>query len=134
MEDRLGLDDETRTFLAAGDAHARPRYAVTVPVSDIVTVVIGHRLGKVEAVRRINEGFARTDGHLGGMIAMEQETWQGDTLNFRMRALGQTAAGNIEVLEDALRIEVSLPWLLAKAAKRLLPILRREATLLLEKK
>jgi hypothetical protein len=27
-----------------------------------------------------------------------------------------------------------LPWLLAKAAKRLLPILRKEATLLLEKK
>lgn len=134
MEDRLGLDNETHTFLAAKDAHARPRYAVTVPVSDIVTVVVGHRLGKVEAVRRINEGFARTNGHLGGMIAMEQETWQGDTLKFRMRALGQTAAGSIEVLEDALRIEVSLPWLLAKAAKRLLPILRREATLLLEKK
>jgi len=55
-------------------------------------------------------------------------------LRFRMRALGQTAAASIEVLEDALRIEVSLPWLLAKAAKGLLPILRKEATLLLEKK
>jgi hypothetical protein len=103
-------------------------------VSDTVTVIIGHRLGKGEAVRRINEGFARANGHFGGMLAMEQETWQGDTLRFRMRALGQTAAGSIEVLEDALRIEVSLPWLLAKAAKRLLPILRKEATLLLEKK
>jgi len=51
-----------------------------------------------------------------------------------MRALGQTAAARVEVLEDALRIEVSLPWLLAKAAKRILPILRKEATLLLEKK
>ena len=115
-------------------AHARPRYAVTVSVSDTVTVIVGHRLGKVEAVRRLKEGFARTNGHLGAMIAMEQETWQGDTLRFRMRALGQTAAASIEVLEDALRIEVSLPWLLAKAAKRLLPILRKEATLLLEKK
>jgi len=55
-------------------------------------------------------------------------------LRFRMRALGQTAAGTIEVLDDALRIEVSLPWLLAKAAKRLLPILRKQTTLLLEKK
>jgi len=103
-------------------------------VSDTVTVIIGHRLGKVEAVRRLKEGFACTNGHLGGMIAMEQETWQGDTLRFRMRALGQTAAASIEVLEDALRIEVSLPWLLAKAAKRLLPILRKEASQLLEKK
>jgi hypothetical protein len=103
-------------------------------MSDTVTVIIGHRLGKVEAIRRLNEGFARTNGHLGGMIAMEQKTWHGDTLHFRMRALGQTAAGSIEVLEDALRIEVSLPWLLAKAAQRLLPILRKEATRLLEKK
>jgi hypothetical protein len=103
-------------------------------MSETVTVLVDHRLGKVEAVRRLKEGFARTSGHLGTMIVMEQETWQGDTLRFRMRALGQTAAASIEVLEDALRIEVSLPWLLAHAAKRLLPILRKEATLLLEKK
>ena len=103
-------------------------------MSDRVTVIVAHRVGKVEAVRRLKEGFARTKGHLGEMIAIEQEIWEGDTLRFHMRALGQTAAGTIEVLEDALRIEVSLPWLLAKAAKRLLPILRKEATLLLEKK
>ena len=103
-------------------------------MSDTVTVIVGHRLGKVEAVRRLKEGFARTNGHLGPMIAMEQETWEGDTLRFRMRALGQSATASIEVLEDALRIEVWLPWLLAKAATRLLPILRKEATRLLEKK
>ena len=103
-------------------------------MSDTVTVIVGHDLGKVEAVRRLKEGFARTNGHLGPMIAVEQETWEGDTLRFRMRALGQNAAASIEVLDDVLRIEVSLPWLLAKAAKRLLPILRKEATLLLEKK
>ena len=103
-------------------------------MSDIVTVIVGHRLGKVEAIRRVKEGLARTNGHLGEMIAMEQETWEGDTLRFRMRALGQTAAARIDVMEDALRIEVSLPWLLAQAAKRLIPILRKQATLLLEKK
>jgi putative polyhydroxyalkanoic acid system protein len=103
-------------------------------VSETVTVIVGHRLGKIEAVRRLKDGLARTQGNLGAMIAMEEETWEGDTLRFRLRALGQTAAASIEVLEDALRIEVSLPWLLAKAAKRLLPILRKETTLLLEKK
>ena len=103
-------------------------------MTDTLTLSIAHRLGTVEAARRLKEGFARTHGHLGPMIAMEQETWQEDTLRFRMRALGQTAAGTIEVLEDALRIEVSLPWLLAKAAQRLLPILNKEATRLLEKK
>ena len=96
--------------------------------------MIGHRLGKAEAVRRLKESLARSKGHLGPMIAMDQETWQGDTLRVRVRVLGQTAAASIEVLEDELRMEVSLPWLLAKAVKRLLPILRKEATLLLEKK
>ena len=103
-------------------------------MSDTVTVTIGHNLGKIEAVRRLKEGLARTNGHLGAVIAVEQESWQGDTLRFRMRALGQTAAASIEVLEEAMRIEVSLPWLLAKAAKRILPILGKEAILLLERK
>jgi hypothetical protein len=102
-------------------------------VSDSVTATIGHGLGKVEAVRRLKEGLARIKGHLG-LIAIEQETWDRDTLRFRVRALGQSAAASIEVLEDALRIEVTLPSLLAKVAKRLLPMLRKEATLLLEKK
>lgn len=103
-------------------------------MSEPITVTISHQLGKAEAVRRLRDGFARTKGQLGKLIAIEQETWDGDTLRFQMRALGQLAAGTIEVLENALRIEVTLPWLLAKAAKRILPVLRKEATLLLEKK
>ena len=103
-------------------------------MSEPITVTISHQLGKAEAVRRLRDGFARTKGQLGQLIAIEQETWDGDTLRFQMRALGQLAAGTIEVLENALRIEVTLPWLLAKAAKRILPVLRKEATLLLEKK
>jgi hypothetical protein len=103
-------------------------------MSERVTVLVSHRLGKDEAVRRLRDGFARTKGQLGELIAIEQETWEGDTLRFTMRALGQTASGTIDVLDDALRIEVSLPWLLAKAANRLLPLMRKSATLLLEKK
>lgn len=103
-------------------------------MSDIVTVTVSHQLGKDEAVRRLKDGIARTNGQLGGMIVIDQAIWEGDTLRFRMRALGQAAAASIEVLDDTLRIEVSLPWLLAKAAKRLIPALRKQATLLLEKK
>jgi hypothetical protein len=103
-------------------------------MTDNVTVIVAHRLGRVEATRRIKEGLARSNGHFGSMIAIEQESWEGDTLRFRMRALGQSAEATIDVLDDALRIEVSLPWLLAKAAKRFLPMLRKEAGLLLEKK
>ncbi len=102
-------------------------------MSETVRVTISHRLGKGVAVQRLKEGFARTGGHLGSMIAIEQQTWDGDTLRFRLRALGQTAAASIEVFDDALRIEVSLPWLLAKAANRLLTTLRQEAVRLLRR-
>ena len=102
-------------------------------MSETVRVTISHRLGKGAAVQRLKDGFARADGHRGNIIAIEQQTWDGDTLRFRLRALGQTAAASIEVLDDALRIEVSLPWLLAKAANRLLTTLRQEAARLLAK-
>ena len=51
-----------------------------------------------------------------------------------MRALGQSAAGTITVLEESLLIEVTLPWLLAKVAERILPAMKKQATLLLEQK
>ena len=103
-------------------------------VSDTVTLIVGHRLGKAEATRRIKDGFAGAGSQLGPLIAIEQSAWEGDTLRFRMRALGQAAAASIEVMEDSLRIDVSLPWLLAKLANHLLPALRKETTRLLEKK
>ncbi len=103
-------------------------------MSETVTVTVGHTLGKAEAIRRLKDGMLRTSGHLGPMVLIDQERWEGDTLQLRIRALHQTATARVQVLEDALRIEVSLPWLLAKAANRFLSLIRKEATLLLEKK
>ena len=122
------------TALSARLDHEGEFDGATIFMSETVTVVVDHRLGKDEAIHRLKDGLARTRGHLGAMIAVENESWEGDTLSFNLRALGQNAAARIEVLENVLRIHVSLPWLLAKAAKRLLPVLRKEATLLLEKK
>jgi hypothetical protein len=38
------------------------------------------------------------------------------------------------VLDDCVRLEVTLPWLLAKFTERVVPTIRKEATLMLEKK
>jgi len=51
-----------------------------------------------------------------------------------MSSLGQIAAGTIDVADDHVRIEVTLPWLLAKFAEKIAPAIRKEGTLLLEKK
>ncbi len=99
-----------------------------------VTVAVPHRLGREEAVRRLKSGLSTMRGNLSSLVTIERENWNGDTLQFDMRGLGQTAAGTITVFDDNIRIEVTLPWLLAKVAERLQPALKREATLLLEKK
>ena len=103
-------------------------------MSSPVTVSVPHRLGRQEAIRRLKAGLGRMRGNFSAIVTIEQEEWNGDTLQLQMHGLGQSAAGTITVLEDSLRIEVVLPWLLAQAASRLLPALRREATLLLEKR
>ena len=103
-------------------------------MSEPVTVSVPHKLGREEAVRRLKSGLERAHGQFGALISIDRQDWSGDTLQFGMRALGQSAAGTITVFEDSLRIEVTLPWLLAKAAERILPTMRKQATLMLERK
>ena len=99
-----------------------------------VTISVPHKLRREEAVRRLKSGLSRMANNLGGIIKIEQEVWSGDRLTFQMQGLGQSAAGTIDVRDDSLLIAVTLPWLLAKIADQFIPKLKREATLLLEKK
>jgi len=98
-----------------------------------LVVSIPHRLGKQEAVRRLKTGLGQARTSFSHLMSVDEEVWSGDRLTFRLRALGQSASGTIDVAEDHLRLEVSLPWLLAKLSERLVPAIRREGTLLLEK-
>lgn len=99
-----------------------------------IVVVIPHRLGKAEASRRLREGLGRARTGFAHLLSVKPATWDGDRVMFQVRALGQTAAASIDVLEHELRLELTLPWFLEKLAHRIMPALRQEATLLLEKK
>jgi hypothetical protein len=99
-----------------------------------LVVSIPHRLGKEEAVRRLKTGLGQARTSFGHLMSLDEEVWNGDNLRFRVRALGQSANGTIDVVDDHLRLEVSLPWLLAKLSERLVPAIRKEGALLLEKK
>ena len=68
------------------------------------------------------------------MISVQEETWTGDQMQFRVSALGQSAAGTIAVTETDIHLEVTLPWLLAQLGEKLQPILRAQGNLMLEKK
>ena len=103
-------------------------------MSKPLIVSIPHHLGREEAARRIRSGLATARSHYSTFMSIHEETWIGDRLSFNISALGQNASGLIDFADDHVRLEVTLPWLLAKIAEKLTPAIRKEATLMLEKK
>jgi hypothetical protein len=99
-----------------------------------LVVTIPHRLGRDEALRRLKSGLRGAQEKFGQFFTLQEETWIENHLQFRVTALAQTASGTIDVLDDHVRLEVVLPWLLAKVAETIQPLIRKEGTLLLEKK
>jgi hypothetical protein len=96
-------------------------------------VSLPHRLGKDEAVRRLKGGLGRAAQSFP-VLAVEEETWAGDTMSFRVRALGQAANGTLAVEQDHVVLTVTLPWLLQKFANLAQAAIRARGTLMLEKK
>ena len=99
-----------------------------------LVVTIPHRLGQEEALRRLKSGVRSAQEKFGQFFTLQEETWIDNRLQFRVTALAQTASGTIDVRDDHVRLEVVLPWLLAKVAATIQPLIHKEGTLLLDKK
>ena len=68
------------------------------------------------------------------VLSVDEERWEGDRMFFRVRALGQAASGQIDVADDHVRLEVTLPWLLQRFAQMAQAAIRDRGQLLLTKK
>jgi hypothetical protein len=53
---------------------------------------------------------------------------------FRVRALGQAASGYLDVADDHVRLEVTLPWLLQRFAEVAQAAIKARGNLLLTKR
>jgi len=97
-------------------------------------VSIPHDLGKAEAIRRLQHGVGQMKSQFGEKIASVESDWVGDRMDFRVGALGQNVSGHLDVTEDAVRVEVQLPWVLAMIAEKAKGFIQKQGTLMLEKK
>src|ERR1700709_2452582 len=88
-----------------------------------LVVSLPHRLGREEARRRLKTGLANAATSLP-ILTVDEERWEGDRMIFRVRAMGQAASGHVDVSEDHVRVEVTLPWLLQKFAEAAPTMLR----------
>ena len=96
-------------------------------------VSIPHRLGREEAARRLKADLMRAAASVP-ILQIDEEKWEGDRLVFRVRALGQTASGHLDVTENDARLEVTLPWLLQRFANAAQVAIRNRGNLLLTKR
>ena len=103
-------------------------------MSKPLVVTIPHRLGREEAARRLKSGLHTAQEKFGQFFSLQEEIWSDNRLQFRVGAMAQTASGTIDVLDDHVRLEVVLPWLLAKIAEAVQPVIRKEGALMLEDK
>ncbi len=97
-------------------------------------VSIPHKLGKDEALRRIKSGLGSIKSQYAQVLQVNEEIWSGDRLAFRVTALKSQASGTLDVADDHVRLEVTLPWLLAGLAHGAQAMIRERGNRLLEKK
>ena len=98
-----------------------------------LVVSIPHRLGREEATRRLKTGLARAASSVP-VLKVDEERWEQDRMIFRVRALGQAASGHLDVADDHVRLEVTLPWLLQRFAEAAQTAIKNRGNLLLTKK
>ena len=74
-------------------------------------VSIPHQLGREEATRRLKAVLTRTASSIP-VLKVDEERWEENRMIFHVRALGQAASGHLDVADDHVQLEVTLPWLL----------------------
>ena len=99
-----------------------------------ISIIIPHQLGRAEARRRIQTGFAKIVGQLPGSAGAYSERWVGDRLTFSVSGLGQTLSGVVDVLDAAVTMELELPGVLGMIASGLKGRIQTAGQLLLTKK
>lgn len=102
-------------------------------MSKPLVVTISHSLGKAEAVNRLKGGLAKATTTLP-MFSLDEEVWTGDRMQFRMSAMGHQAFGNVDVADDNVRIEITLPWLLQRFGEMIQGAIKQKGQILLEHK
>jgi Putative polyhydroxyalkanoic acid system protein (PHA_gran_rgn) len=81
-----------------------------------IVVSVPHRLSVAEAHRRIEAMLDRLRSAYIDKLAYSEMTWSGDSADIRVVALAQEVKAHIDVLTESVRIEVVLPWILARLA------------------
>jgi hypothetical protein len=109
------------------------RFGPARRMTNSITVSIPHQLGRTEARRRIEAGFAKVTRVFPGGGGACSKRWDGDELSFSVVVMGQTIAGLVKVHEVTVTMDIQLPGILGMIAGGLKDRLRKVGHVLLTK-
>jgi hypothetical protein len=96
-----------------------------------LTMSIPHRLTRAEAKRRVQEHVAQLRQQAGSVLGNFQDRWDGDTMEFTLAVSGVSLTGHVYVEDEAVRLDIPLPWPLSMLADQLKPMIEQRGRKLL---
>ena len=103
-----------------------------IAAGEPIRLTISHRLGRDGAKRRIERGLDAVRGEILRYVKSLDYRWEGYRLDFRAAVLRQTIVGRLDVYEDCVRLEFTLPRLLHLVAKTIAGRIEQRGAALLE--
>jgi len=98
-----------------------------------VVITIPHQLSKADARQRIESHLTQLLGEYRSQLDHLDHHWNGDTLDFQGGVMGMTISGKLQVEDQLVRVELTLPWVLATMARTLTQTIEQEGRKLLGK-
>jgi hypothetical protein len=98
-----------------------PSFAMTVP----------HRLTQEEALGRIQRMLGEMKQQYGNQVTDLNETWNGNTGEFSMTAMGMKISGNVAVEPGEVKLNGNIPFAAVPFKGQIEKLIREQATQLL---
>jgi putative polyhydroxyalkanoate system protein len=96
-----------------------------------LTIIIPHQLSKAEARQRIESHFTQLMGQYGPSLDHVEHHWKGDALDFQAGVMSMTISGKVQIEDQAVRVEIVLPWVLTTMSRSLTQTIEQEGRKLL---
>ncbi len=96
-------------------------------MSKAIVVTVPHNLGAEAARERVALHVEQLRKDYVDKIAHSEIAWTGNRADMRISTLGQVITMQMDVLNNALRIEVQLPWILTALSSRIQDMLTSDA-------
>ncbi|ACB94152.1 polyhydroxyalkanoic acid system family protein [Beijerinckia indica] len=96
-------------------------------MSKSIIVTLPHALSAEEAKKRIAERIDVLRTAYIDKLAYSEAVWTENRADLRVVAFGQTATAQVHVLQEIIRLEVQLPWILATLSGKIQNVLTQNA-------